>query len=107
MCISKREMVGRSFDWCEGRQDGQSSGLQPSSVREVLSFANAASARSALRGSRKVQCVSPNERWWAAASTGLKDDSKQSSSTQQRQPSPYQSSYASAQPMRTRRSNMR
>eukprot|EP00964_Phaeocystis_antarctica_P099354 scaffold65191_cov36-Phaeocystis_antarctica.AAC.2 len=27
---------------------------------------------------------------------GLKDDSKQSSSTQQRQPSPYQSSYASA-----------
>ena len=107
MCISKREMVGRSFDWYEGRQDGQSSGLQPSSVREVLSFANAASARSALRGSRKAQCVSPNERWWAAASTGLKDDSKQSSSTQQRQPSPYQSSYASAQPMRTRRSNMR
>eukprot|EP00964_Phaeocystis_antarctica_P048956 scaffold28351_cov52-Phaeocystis_antarctica.AAC.2 len=30
-----------------------------------------------LRRSRKVQCVSPNERWWAAASTGLKDDTKQ------------------------------
>ena len=45
-----------------------------SSVWVVHNSANAASARCALRGSRGVQCAFPNERWWAVASTGMKDD---------------------------------
>ena len=40
----------------------------------VHNSANAASARCALRGSHGVQCAFPNERWWAVASTGVKDD---------------------------------